>query len=229
MRALFSMVTWELALNLSEMARLGRRGWYWRLHLAMTRAYTFDSAWRVVTREAPATGLSEMQLVYGETPAFTMLAMLARVGISPEDTLIDLGCGRGIAVMAAALEWPLSAVGIDALPTFVERGNVIARRLGIDDRVTLRHENFVDADLSQGTVFYAAATTFERDIIDTVAEKVARQASSAKRPLRFITLSQPLLPPWKMVEKLTLPMTWGRNTVYFHVLDASVADSSGRA
>lgn len=225
----FRDAAWEIALDMSEMIHLGGRGWYWRLHLAMTRAYMLDTAWRVVRRESAETGLSEEQLVYGETPAVTMLAILARAGISPLDTLFDLGCGRGIAVLSAALEWPLRATGIDALPTFVKRGNDIAQRLGVSNRVTFHHGNFLDCDYASGTVFYAAATTFERDIVDAVAARVAEQAGHAQRPVRFITLSQTLLPPWKLVDKVFFPMTWGRNSVYFHSLAPSESRSSSNA
>lgn len=220
MLGIFSSAAWEVALNLSEMASLGRRGWYWRLHWALSRAYRGDGALRVMCREGNATGLSRDQLVYGETPALSMLAMLARAGVSGDDTFFDLGCGRGIALLSAALEWPLRATGIDAIPTFVERGNALAQRLGIGDRARVLQGDFLEADLSEGTIFYAASTTFPAEVLDAVAARIATRSTPPRRPLRFITLSQPLLPPWKLTGKGQYPMTWGWNTVYFHTLDA---------
>lgn len=225
----FKHAAWELAFNLSEMARLGRRGWYWRLHWALHRAYRGDGVRWVLDREAKATGLSRDQLTYGETPALSMLAILARAGVSPQDVLFDLGCGRGLALLAASLEWPLEAVGIDAIPTFVTRGNAMCQRLGVAERVRFINSNFLDCDLSRGTLFYAAATTFERDIVDDVAARVAEHAATAKHPVRFVTLSQTLLPPWKLVAKGSYPMTWGWNSVYFHSLDSSESRSSSNA
>lgn len=225
----FSHAAWELAVNLSEMGALGGRGWYWRMHWALARAYRRDGVRHVLDREAETTGLSRDQLVYGETPARSMLAIMAHAGVSPSDVLIDLGCGRGLAVLSAALEWPIEALGIDAIPTFVERGNEISQWLGVGDRVRFVQGNFLDCDLSRGTLFYAAATTYERELLDEVAARVAQQAKNAPRPVRFVTLSQTLLPPWKVVGKAFYPMTWGRNSVYFHSLDSSDARSSSSA
>lgn len=214
----FSACTWDVALNATEMAVLGRHRWYWRLHAAASRLYWRDPAVHVVMREAPSSQLPAEQCVYGETPAISMLGMLKRVEITSDDTLIDLGCGRGLAVMSAAANFGLHGVGIDVLPTFIERAESIARRLDLTPRVRFIRSDFLQQDLSEGTVFYAAATTYKRDIVDEVAERVARQTASSGRRIRFITLSQPLLPPWKMVGKGRYPMMWGWNNVYFHVL-----------
>lgn len=195
---------------------LGRHPWYWRLHTAAARAYAGDPAIRVLRREADATGLAESQLVYGETPTLSILSMLAQVGVSSRDTFIDLGCGRGLTVLAAALSHGVSAVGIDAIPTFIERGNALAERLRIAPRARFIHGNFLDQDITGGTIFYAAATTFEREVIDAMADRVARLGAPNAR---FITLSHTLLPPWKMIGKRQYPMTWGWNRVYFHRLD----------
>lgn len=221
----FKASAWDAALNLTEMATLGRHRWYWRLHAAAARAYFRDPAIRVIRREAESTGLSGNQLVYGETPALSLLGMLARVGVGASDTVFDLGCGRGLALLAATLEFHIRGVGIDAIPTFVERGQQIAMRLGIADRARFILGDFREQDLSGATIFYAAATTFERDILDDLAALAAEQAGG-DRPIRFITLSQTLLPPWKLVDKASYPMTWGWNSVYFHVLESSAMSRS---
>lgn len=213
----FTSFAWDLALNVSEMAVLGRHHWYWRLHVNAARLYWNDPAVRVVLREAPDTRQPEGQCVYGETPALSFLAMLRQVNIEPDDVLFDLGCGRGLALLSAALAYQVRAVGVDVLPTFIERARQIAKRLHIDDRVSLTNGDFLEQDMSSGTIFYAAATTFVRDVIDDLAERVVRQTANSGRVIRFITLSQTLLPPWKLVAKARYPMTWGWNTVYFHV------------
>jgi hypothetical protein len=213
----FTSSAWGVALNLTEMASLGRKAWYWRLHSAAAHAYRRDSAIRVMGREGHASALPPGQLVYGETPAISMLAMLARVGAGPDDVVFDLGCGRGLAALTAGLALGVEAVGIDVLPTFVERGSAMAERLRVADRVTFQCADFRACDLSRGTIFYAAATTFDKDILDEVAAIVASRAPGPT-PTRFMTLSHPLLPPWRMIDKGRFPMTWGWNTVYFHSL-----------
>ena len=137
-----------------------------------------------------------------------------------QEVLFDLGCGRGLALLAAALALPrIEAVGIEVLPTFVERGHVLATSLGVADRVKFVAGDFRHQDVSRGTVFYAASTTFSSEVLDEIAAQVARQTVQSGRSIRFITLSHPLLPPWKLCGKGRYPMTWGWNHVYFHVLD----------
>jgi len=213
----FTSCAWDVALNLSEMAVLGRNRWYWRLHANAKRLYWKDPAVHVVMREAAAAQLPAEQCVYGETPAMSFLSMLKRIDVTADDTLIDLGCGRGLALLAAAAAFGLHGVGIDVMPTFIDRANEIARRMQLETRVHFISGDFLQQDLSRGTIFYAASTTFVRDIIDDVAARVAQQADTTHL-IRFITLSQPLLPPWKLVAKATYPMMWGRNSVYFHAL-----------
>jgi SAM-dependent methyltransferase len=211
---------WEAAVNCSEMAALGSRGWWWRLHLTARRLYWSDPAVHVVLREGPQSGQSQAQCVYGETPALSMLSMLRRVDITTDDVLYDLGCGRGLAMLAAACEFGVQATGVDILPTFIERGRRISDRLGLT-RVSWIQGNMLSQDLSDGSIFYLASTTWEAAVMQALATKLSAPPLPA-RPRRVITLSQPLGDPFRIVGRGSYPMTWGWNTVFFHTLDASI-------
>lgn len=209
---------WDVALTLVEMMSLGWRGWWWRLHWAARRQFLFDPPAHVMIREAPALDLPDGQCVYGETPALSLLAMLRRVEAGPDDVLFDLGCGRGLTVMAAALGAGIRAVGIDAVATLIERARRMARDLDIADRVTLLEGNFLEQDLSSGSIFYVASTTFRPEVMRALAARIA-DSVPPERTVRAITLSQPLGAPFRIVRKERYPMTWGWATVYFQDLE----------
>jgi SAM-dependent methyltransferase len=206
---------WDAALNSFELLALGRKAWWWRLHAAASRRYFLDPPPRIMRRESAAMGLPDGQCVYGETPAVSMLTMLKRVQVTPQDVVYDLGCGRGIALMAAALDLGVHAVGVDVVPTLVARARDMAQALGIADLVQFEERNFLDADLSRGTIFYVASTTFDRTVMRELARKIEDEATP---PLRAITLSQPLGGAFEIVGKERYPMTWGWCTVYFQTL-----------
>lgn len=212
-----SSFAYDTALNLTEMASLGQHGWYWRLHAAARRLYWRDTAFRVLMREGAGSGLPPGQCVYGETPVLSFLSILSRAEVSPDDTVFDLGCGRGLALLGAVLHFDVHGVGIEALPTFVTRAQELARTLHVADRARFVLGDFLAQDLTGGTVFYAASTTFSAGTMAALADRVAAH-NAGRRPIRFITLSQRLGPPWEPVDETRLPMSWGWNTVYFHVL-----------
>jgi len=214
----FTSAAWDSALSAFEMLTLGGHAWWWRLHWAAARQFMFDPPARVAIREAAGTGLPEGQCVYGETPCVSLLAMLRRVDVSPEAVLFDLGCGRGLAMLGAALAFDIRAVGIDAMPTLVQRGRRMARDLDISDRATFIEGDFLQQDLSGGTIFYLASTTFRTEVVRGVAARIASQADRT-RPIRALSLSQPLGKPFRVVEQQRYPMTWGWNTVFVQELE----------
>ena len=118
-------------LGVREVVRLGRFAWYWRLRAALAREELGEPAWRVARREGAATGVSEEDLTYGETPLLTAYDLLRELGAGPGDTVVDLGCGRGQVVNLAALAFGCRGIGLEVLPTLAERAGRVARRLGV--------------------------------------------------------------------------------------------------
>jgi hypothetical protein len=54
-------------------------------------------------RAARAVGVPAEALVWGETPLSLAASLLARAGVGPASTVIDLGAGRGMVLLAARL------------------------------------------------------------------------------------------------------------------------------
>jgi len=78
--------------------------------------------------------------------------MLLLAGVHRGDVLYDLGCGDGRIPIAASRLSGARSVGIDIDPVRIETSLRSARRQGVLDRVTFRHEDFFDADISEATV-----------------------------------------------------------------------------
>lgn len=75
---------------------------------------------------------------------------LARVG--PDDVVLDLGCGDGRIVIAAAAERGARGVGIDLSEENILHARKAAIRAGVAGRATFRRGDFFDADPSIATV-----------------------------------------------------------------------------
>jgi len=77
--------------------------------------------------------------------------MLDAAGVSPGDTLYDLGCGEGEIVIAAA-QRGARGVGVDLDPERIVNARRNATRAGVADRVTFVEQDLFKTDLSPATV-----------------------------------------------------------------------------
>lgn len=222
LRDFIASVAWDAAVNCVELASLGSRRWWWRLHWAALRHYGLDPPARVIVRESPALGLPEGQCVYGETPVLTYLTLMRLAEIHEDDVVFDLGCGRGLGLMAASLEHGVRATGIEIVPTLHERASRMVKELGLEGRVRLVRGDILEEDLSEGTIFYVASTTFDRRVMRLLSARLAnagrRRAIEGRRPIRVFTLTRELFPPFRILWSKRYPVTWGWATVYCHVL-----------
>lgn len=79
--------------------------------------------------------------------------------LTPQDHLLDVGCGLGGPARQAAERHRCRVSGIDLTADYVEAGNTISRWLKCDDRVTLRQGDalampFPDATFSAATLIH---------------------------------------------------------------------------
>jgi len=78
--------------------------------------------------------------------------MLQLANVTPDDIVYDLGCGDGRIVIAAAREYGARGVGIDIDPARVAESRENVEQAGVADKVTIRHEDLFEADISEATV-----------------------------------------------------------------------------
>lgn len=80
-----------------------------------------------------------------------MARLLDRAGAGPGDLLIDLGCGDGRIVVAAALRGA-RARGIDIDPIRIAEAEAAAVAAGVSDLATFRCEDLFETRLDEATI-----------------------------------------------------------------------------
>ncbi|MFH0802511.1 MAG: methyltransferase domain-containing protein [bacterium] len=195
-----------------EAFSLGWRPWWWKMRLAAFFVYLKDPPHRVILREKASLTAADEDLIYGETPPLTMKKLLEQVQAGPEDVFYDLGCGRGLTVLTAARVYNMTAVGVDMIPTFIERARKTKKFLG-RSKSDFILSSFLDVDLSRATIVYTASTTFSEETMKALAEKL----KALKAGARVITLSAPLKSShFSLSGSGVFDFTWGKTHAYFH-------------
>ena len=88
---------------------------------------------------------------YVTTPAAVVTAMLQLAGVTSRDTVVDLGCGDGRIVIAAA-RLGARGVGIDINPERIREARANARKSGVEGLARFEAGDLFEADISSATV-----------------------------------------------------------------------------
>jgi precorrin-6B methylase 2 len=93
-----------------------------------------------------------LDVPYVPTPPEVVEAMLKLAGVQKGDLVIDLGCGDGRIVIAAAQKFGARGIGIDLDPERIREAQANARKAGVDQQVRFMEKNLFEADLSEANV-----------------------------------------------------------------------------
>lgn len=96
--------------------------------------------------------VSKRDVPYVPTEEQVVRAMLRFAGVTAQDTLVDLGCGDGRIVIAAAKVCGARAIGVDIDPQRIRECRENARHARAGDRVTFYLGSMFDLDLSAASV-----------------------------------------------------------------------------
>ena len=89
---------------------------------------------------------------YVPTSPETVAAMLRLAGVQKSDLVIDLGCGDGRIVIAAAKEYGTHGIGVDIDPDRIKEAKENAQKEGVANLVEFRQGDLFDADIRKATV-----------------------------------------------------------------------------
>lgn len=197
-------------LSLQEARELGSCAWWWRLRLAMRLAYLFQNPFRLSRREGRSTELPADDLIYGETPILTAWSILRELAAGPEDRVVDLGSGRGQTVFVAALAFGCRGLGLEVLPSFIERSRAIARSLSLDS-VEFRQADVRSEDLPEASIYFLAPTTLTESSWSALKRMMLRAPEGA----RAVSITSPLPElGWETLDVRKRPYSWGLSTTY---------------
>ncbi len=178
---------------------------------------------------AKLEGVENQDTCYGETPFITFDTVLQAVGYRPYDLVVDLGCGTGKPVIFTGYIKGGNAIGVDIVETFVSKGNRIAKRLGIDDKVKFYKIDMIEfitqylAGIARKggydrVIIYIPATAFSTETFKRLENALTWLAGELlDRELCVITLTKTLERPiFERVETIKLLFSWGFSDVHLY-------------
>ncbi len=208
-------IFYSLGLSIVEMLTFGKYFWWWKLHGLLFFSYLSDGPYLITKREGKRAPVLAQNLIYGETPCLTIKKILEEANIQPTDHFVDLGCGRGLIVLFVNLYFQIPTTGVEIIPTFIRRAEVISKTLGLT-KIRFIKENLSWITLEQvgrGTIFYLAGTTFQEELL----AKITNRLELLPVGIKLITLSDSIISPhFKLIKVSSYYFSWGKTEVYFH-------------
>lgn len=151
---------------------------------------------------------------YGETPLTTLDHIARECGITPADTVFELGCGRGRTCLWLNLIAGCRVVGVDYVPEFIVRANRVRKKYRLNG-IEFRLDDFLSVDLKGATVVYLYGTCLPDKSIVQLIERFKQ----LPRGTKIITVSYALgdyqsRAPFKLVKSFSAVFTWGSGEVF---------------
>ncbi len=112
--------------------------------------------------------------------ALATQAFLGQVDLSPDDHVLDIGCGLGGTSRFIAHTYGCRVTGVDLTHEYVETGRTLCSWVGLEDRVDLVQGNALDMDFPSGTFDAAVVLHVGMNIADKRA--LAEEAWRTLKP-----------------------------------------------
>jgi SAM-dependent methyltransferase len=112
----------------------------------------FTAALLTLLATGPAAAQINEEVPFIVTPDHVTVAMLELAGVQPADFVLDLGSGDGRIVITAARRFGARGLGVEIVPTLVERSRDNARRAGVAARAEFREQDLFKTDLTVASV-----------------------------------------------------------------------------
>ena len=117
-------------------------------------AYSLVHLFRAVTKKDSLTNHHTNLGPFLGTPDGIIQLLLEFAGLTADDTLIDLGCGDGRVLLAAANLFRCKAIGYETDPTLVKQAKKLVAKMGLSEHVMISQENAEDANLTNASVVF---------------------------------------------------------------------------
>ena len=148
---------------------------------------------------------------YVPTPHAVVKTMLGLAQLTEDDVLIDLGCGDGRIVVAAARDYGARGIGIDIDPKLIEKAKRLAKSSRVDHLVEFRAEDATRTSLATATVVFLFLTPGGNDLIRPRLETELRPGT------RVITHNY-TIPGWMVLGVETLGDERETHDLYLYVI-----------
>lgn len=184
--------------------------------LQLLSKYLFKNPFRMSRHFLVKKGEEEIH-VYGETPLTTLEKIVKECQICADDTVFEMGCGRGRGCLWLRTMVGCRVVGIEWVPTFVSAARSAAKRAGLQG-IEFRHEDMFESDYTGATVVYLYGTSLSEERAASAAKKL----STLPKGTKVITVSYPLTDydkeSFEVMRLFPERYTWGEADVYLQMV-----------
>lgn len=142
------------------------------------------------TQQQAAGEYLEHLVPYVPTPLEVVQRMLEVARVGADDVVYDLGSGDGRIVIMAAQKFHARAVGVELDPNLYKQSFDRVKELGLDDRVSILHENMFRVDVHRATV----VTLY---LLTSVNERLRPQLEKQLRPGARVVSHDFMMPGWE--------------------------------
>ncbi|PIQ25861.1 hypothetical protein COW36_22245 [bacterium (Candidatus Blackallbacteria) CG17_big_fil_post_rev_8_21_14_2_50_48_46] len=179
---------------------------YWMLE------YAWSSPFSLSRKATQKEGLPEDLTVYGETPWTTLEAICQEIELKPEDVFVELGCGTGRNLLFVSLYFYCRSLGYELVPRFIEKLRWLLHKLKLEATIQIFCQNWFEADLSSGTVFFLVGTCYSDENLERASQKLRELPAG----VRVITVSWALPEAdFETLKSQQMRFSWGKGTVFF--------------
>lgn len=116
------------------------------------------------------------------TPANGLAAVLKEAGLKPGEVFIDLGCGDGRVLIAAAGIFGAQCIGVEIDPLKIPLARWRVKRAGLSEKVKIIRASAMDAPLAEADVVFLYLS---HQLIDRLKPKFARELKPGARIVSF--------------------------------------------
>lgn len=209
-------------LNLVEFLRVMIRYYpnsaFLKIDSTLLFSYFFNNPFRI-SKEFLILKGEENIYTFGETPLTTLDAIARECGLTQQDTVFELGCGRGRTCFWLNQFIGCTVIGVDFVPAFIQKAQKVQQRFQVQG-VSFRLEDLFTTDLTDATVIYLYGTCYSTAEIELLSERFSQLPKGSK----IITVSYSLTEfapsaPFRVVKQFPAAFTWGVGEVYLQVKD----------
>jgi protein-L-isoaspartate O-methyltransferase len=111
------------------------------------------------------------------TPLEVAQKMLEVAKVQPDDVVYDLGSGDGRIVILAAQKFGARAVGVELNSELYEKSSERIRKLGLQDRAQIIHENMFEVNVRHATVVTLYLLTAVNERLRPMLERQLRSGA----------------------------------------------------
>lgn len=180
------------------------------LHIRLWIFYSFSYSSAKHEREINALGVDPMELVDGLTPYSTFAKILSNIDVPDSTIFYDLGCGHGNLVFYMNIKYGVQSIGMELVPTYVKTAQRTRDTFNMTD-VSFKTGDFLDADLSNGTLFFVAGTCFNTH----TQTRLISLLSHIQPGSVVISTSYPIAHhEFVLLKKIRVPFSWGMGHLF---------------